>query len=199
MKHLIYIFSIILLTTCGESSNQGLGSTTKENQTFDTLKTYKESIDLDSMKSLKIFQDFALNYSPKRKPNSGVAMLPEPSDSILEAIKVIKNLHPQNFEKYLTLIFVKLYSAHLECCNQSYEIRRQPPVGLDKLKDPLVYEFNKITKKYSNQKRIEFIPSSIGYDYAISHKQLLGFEPIKKYLKLIEQVHKNLEERAYSN
>lgn len=202
MKLLLYIFPILLIASCGQTSNQNIvdSAEIKTNitaQTTDTVKTRNNPIQLDSLKSIEIFKDFALSYSPTREPNSGVAMLPEPSDSVLGAIKISKTTQPTEFEKYLILIFVKLYSAHMECCHQSYEIRRQPPGGLDKSKDPLVYEFNDLTKKYSNKKRIEFISSHIGYDYVMTHKHLLDFEPIKKHIKIIEQVQKNIEEGVY--
>lgn len=205
MKRLLYIFPI-LVASCGEISNQDQQSAavdsieTKTNltvQAIDTIGTHEELIELDSLKSLEIFKDFSLAYTPTRKPNSGVAILPEPSDSILNAIKNLKISQPKEFEKYLTLIFVKLYSAHLECCHQSYEIRRQLGGGIDKEKDPLIYELNGLTKMYPEKKQIEFVPSHIVYDYIMTHKYLLDFEPIRKHVEIIEQVQKNIEEGVY--
>lgn len=86
-------------------------------------KRRKVITDFESSRSLQIFRKFALNYSPTRKPNSGIAMLPETPDTVKRAIEILKTSQPKEFEKYLILIFVKLYSAHLECCHQSYEIR----------------------------------------------------------------------------
>lgn len=166
-------------------------------QSTDTTERIEKSPELDSLNGLELFKDFALDFSPTRKPNSGVAMLPETPDTVLRAIRIIKTSQPKEFEKYLTLIFVKLYSAHLECCHQSYEIRRQPTGGLDKEKDPLVYEFNELTKMFPKDKRIEMISSAIGYEYVKSHKYLLDFEPIERHIEIIEQVHKNIEEGVY--
>jgi hypothetical protein len=149
----------------------------------------------DSLKSIKIFQTFSENFLPTRKPNSRVAMLPEVPDTVLQALRVVKKSHPKEFEKYLTLIFIKLYSAHLECCHQSYEIRKLPLSGnLDKNRDPLIYEFNILANKYVEGKPIEFISSSIGYDYVKSNPHLLGFDLIKKQVEIIEQFHKNIEQ-----
>ena len=206
MKRILYIFTIYLIVSCGQTSNTKQESTIVDSsesksdsivQTTETITTPEKLPEFGSLKSLEIFKDFALNYSPTRKPNSGVAVLPEPSDSVLGAIEILKTSQPKEFEKYLTLIFVKLYSAHLECCHQSYEIRRQPPDGLDKKKDPLVCEFNDLTGKFTDKKRIEFISSHIGYDYVMTHKYLLDFEPIKNHVDIIEQVQKNIEKGVY--
>ncbi len=206
MKGLFYIFLIILIASCGQSSNTNQETTTVDSLELksksivkysDTKVTVEKSTELDSLKSLEIFKEFALNYEPTRKPNSGVAMLPKPSASILGAIETLKNSKPREFEKYLTLIFVKLYSAHLECCHQSYEIRRQPLGGLDREKDPLVFEFVTLSGKFADKKRIEFISSAVVYDYVNSNKFLLDFEPIKERIEIIEQVQKNIEDGIY--
>lgn len=207
MKLLLHIFPILLIASCGQTVNENPEAITVDSselklesieiKSTDTLATVEKSPELDSLKSLEIFKEFALNYNPTRKPNSGVAMLPETSDPVLKAIETLKTSQPKEFEKYLTLIFVKLYSAHLECCHQSYEIRQQPPSGLDRVKDPLVCEFNDLTETFTDNKRIEFISSGIVYDYVTSHKYLLHFEPIKKHIEIIEQVHKNIEDGIY--
>ena len=207
MKRLLYIFLILFIASCGKTSNTNQESTSIDSseskpksaviKSTDTLEAVEKMPELDALKSLEVFKEFALNYNPTRKPNSGVAKLPEPSDSVLRAIKILKTSSPKEFEKYLSLIFVKLYSAHLECCHQSYEIRQQPPVGLDKERDPLVCEFNDLTEKFNDNKRIEFISSGIAYDYVYTHKYLMDFEPIKKHIEIIEQVHKNVEDGTY--
>ncbi len=203
MKRILYIFPILLVASCGQTSDSSQESTIidsleiKTTQTTNTIETLETSTEIDSLTSIEIFKAFAIDYSPTRKPNSGVAKLPEASDSVLSAIEIIKTSQPKEFEKYLTLIFVKLYSAHLECCHQSYEIRRQSPSGLDREKDPLICEFNDLTGQFADKKRIEFISSGIVYDYVNSHKYLLDFEPIKKHVEIIEQVHKNIEDGIY--
>ncbi|MFA7380517.1 MAG: hypothetical protein WC150_08660 [Bacteroidia bacterium] len=162
----------------------------------DTTNIRSKQSELDSLRSTQIFIDFATNYNPSGTPNSGVATLPETPDSIYQALRFVKRTQPKVFEKYLTLIFVKLYSAHLECCHQSYEVRRKSST-INKEHEPLVYEFNTLTKTFPVGKPIEFISSAIGYDYVSSNPHLLDFKPIKKQMKIIEQIHKNINEGVY--
>ncbi len=202
MKQPLLYLIPILLFACGKSNNQDekrltntIGAEVKMAISgSDTLNIKKEEIEPDSLKSIQMFRVFSESYSPTRKPNSGVATLPETPDTVLQALEVMKKSEPKEFEKYLTLIFIKLYSAHLECCHQSYEIRKLPLGNLDKNREPLIYEFNILANKYIEGNPIEFISSSIGYDYVKSNPHLLGFEPIKKHIEIIEQVHKKIEQ-----
>ena len=206
MKPIIYILLLILFG-CGQTSNldktnplvDSISSEIKlPISSSDSIIVRNETIDLDSAQSLEILKRFAINYSPSNQPNSGVAILPESSDSVLKAINIVKNSNPKEFEKYLSLIFVKLYSAHLGCCHQSYEVRLQPARGLiDKDRDPLVYQFNILAKNYPKDKPIAFISSSIGYAYVKSNPYLLEFEPINIHMEKIEQIHKNVEDGIY--
>ena len=200
MKRLIYILPILLIA-CGQTNNKDKTEYSVDSKETEVqlatspveIKNFNTEIaEPDSVTSLEIFKDFAVNYAP-----SGIAMLPETSATVLKAISIVKITQPEEFEKYLTLIFVKLYSAHLVCCHQSYEIRRQPSNGIDKESNPLVYEFNTLTKMYPKSKSIEFISSGIGYVYVKSNQHLLDFRLIEFHVEIIEQVQKNIEEGVY--
>lgn len=204
MKRLVYILPILLFA-CELPSNQ-VNANSSANEggqlrllatTSDITEVKKDTVNSDSLKSLEILKTFAEAYSPTRQPNSWIEKLPEAPDSVLRAISIVKASQPKEFERYLTLIFVKLYSAHLECCHQSYEIRKQPSRGLDKKRDPLVYEFNTLAKMFPDGKPIELISSDIGYDYIKTHKYLLSFEPIGKQVTIIEQIQKNIKDGIY--
>lgn len=156
----------------------------------------KKTISIDSSNAKTIIKKFAENYTPIRKPDTtAIRRLPEPSDTVLAAFKHLEHYDKKAYEKYLTLIFVKLYSAHLECCNQSYELRKQPPSeGIEASRDPVLYKFNKLTNKYDENSRIEFIPSFIGYDWVQSNPYLLDYEKIKKHVRIIEREQKEIKE-----
>ncbi|MGV9012883.1 MAG: hypothetical protein ACOH13_09850 [Flavobacteriales bacterium] len=204
MKRLVYMLPLLLFA-CESPSNQvKANSFASEGEelhllakTSDITEVKKDTVNSDSSKSLEILKTFAEAYSPTKQPNAGIAKLPEAPDSVLRAISIVKASQPKEFERYLTLIFVKLYSAHLECCHQSFEIRKQPSRGLDKERDPLAYQFNTLTKKFPDDKPIELISSGIGYDYVKEHTYLLRFEPIQKQVTIIEQIQKNIEDGVY--
>ena len=189
--------------SCGQASKNGHERSefvSLDNQTgsrasvLDTAIINEAQPKLDTLESLEIFKSFALNYSPK---NESWAKLPEPSDTVLRAIDLVKVTYPQEYEKHLILIFLKLYSAHLECCHQSYDVRQHTPIGIDPEKDPLVYEFNDLTKYFPVDKPIEFISSHLVHEYVLSNKHLVEFPPIKEHLQIIEQIEKNIEEGVY--
>ena len=127
---------------------------------------------------------FAENYKPNNFHNTSPDELPVVSNEIRTAIYQ----NEVRSEKYLTLIILKLYRAHLECCNQSYELRKG--YKLDSLDTPILFEFIKITKIYDLNNPIEFIPSSIAYNLVNKNKELLKYPPIKKEFDLIFELNK---------
>ena len=137
----------------------------------------KQFISRQEINSLKILKTFAESYSPKNKINESPDMLPKVSQEIKTAIYEAGPLG----EKYLTLILLKLYVAHLKCCNQSYELR--PDTELDSISNPILDEFIKITRLYDLKKPIEFIPSSIAYDWVSKHSDLNKYSAINKEMK----------------
>lgn len=191
MKRHFYFFSILFLA-CGQTDNRNENHSYQDSIRADSEIAKQAPDTIDTNESLEIFRDFSLNYSP-----SGFSFLPEASDTVLKAMNRLKVEQPDEFEKYLSLIFVKLYSAHLTCCHQSYEVRKQPPSGLDKERDPFVYEFNQLAKTFPEGKRIEFISSHLGYDYVKANPHLLAFKPIKEQVEIIEQINQNIKKGVY--
>tara|TARA_B100000809_G_scaffold265497_1_gene324510 strand:- start:50 stop:559 length:510 start_codon:yes stop_codon:yes gene_type:complete len=145
-------------------------------------------------KNIEIVKEFSESYSPTSKPNHGIAQLDSIPNHVIQAFRNIENKKEE--EKYLVLIFIKLYSAHLQCCHQSYDTRGSHPT-IDKEKDPLVYEFNLLTKYYKFDKPIEFISSSLAYDWIQDNPHLLEYNKIKEQVVIIEQILKNVEKGVY--
>lgn len=141
------------------------------------IATYQKDTD-----ARKILKTFAENYEPKNKINQPPDMLPKVSESIKKAIYEADTAG----EKYLTLIILKLYRAHLECCNQSYELR--PDSELNIVSNPILNEFLKITKQYSSTKYIEFIPSSIAYEWTVKHPYLSEYDDINREIAKIKKL-----------
>ena len=146
-----------------------------------------------SKDSLTILLNRAKRFAEKYKPISnselGIALLTNVPDSIVYSFKQLR-IHGNNeYVKYLTLILVKVYRTHLKCCHQGYELRNNTHgKGIDSIADPLLYEFNLISKIYDNINRIEFINSAIGHTWLEENKQLLEYDKLKKEYLEVEKI-----------
>lgn len=144
--------------------------------------------DSTSREQLRIFAE---EYLPRTTPNLGPDKLPEISQELRGLIYTLDEVEKSNNEKYIVLIVLKLYHSHLECCNQSYELR----VGgqLDSLRTPILYAFLQYTGQYDLGKAIKFIPSSISYDWVKQNSVLSDFRPIAKEIGRIKKRIKKIE------
>ncbi len=132
---------------------------------------------------LMLVKAFAENYAPNRDSPAQLENVPA---EVARAFENLRNSDPSSCEKYLALVFVKLYRSHLECCNQSYELRTKPSSGIDKTADPLLFVFNSITKMFDASKTIEFISSEMPYEWVKVHSYLLNDPSIKKEVSIIK-------------
>jgi hypothetical protein len=144
--------------------------------------------------NLNALKQFAESYKPYTDSKQIAANLPNVPDKIKSSFPSLRKTNKKELEQYLTLIFLKLYRSHLECCHQSYEIRNSiTNYKIDSLKDPLIYEYNLTTKNYKPNALIEFISSDIGYTWTKKNPSLLKYYPIKKEYDIIEQIEKNID------
>src|SRR5690606_14399277 len=119
-------------------------------------------------------RQFAENFVPDTTMQSGMRKMNNFPDSVVKAFKAIR-ADRQNQEKYLTLVYLKIYRGHLQCCHQSYELRAKPnSIGIDSIADPLLFEYNLITKQFDDNKRIEMITSGIADTWVEKNKNLLS-------------------------
>ena len=160
-------------------------------------KKDSKTISDSSRIALEIAKEYVESYSPNREPNKRIAELPYFPDSIMRAFQNLERTSFKDFERNVVLIFIKIYSAHLECCHQSFDLRRTKQNKMDFKKEPLIGEFNKLTNQYIEGKFVEFIPSNIGYDYVKSHRYLLKDKQIKEHYDKIEIVLKNIDDGIY--
>jgi hypothetical protein len=148
-------------------------------------------------KNLSIAKQFVEEFLPDTTTENGFNKMCHFPDSIVSVFKAIR-LDKQNCEKYLTLLFLKIYRGHLLCCHQSYDIRcNSDCIGIDKIRDPLLYEYNLITYRFNVFKRYEFISSGFVVDWVNKQNYLLNYEPIKLELSKIHTIEKNIENGVY--
>jgi hypothetical protein len=154
-------------------------------------KMIQEQRTTDNNKELVELKVFAENYQPSNEKNKGPDKLPEVNERIKDIILNIEEKHYDESEKHLTLIILKLYRSHLECCNQSYELRNN--FILNKEEQPILYKYLIITEEIAVEGFIEFIPSSIAYDWVTKKPELLIYEPIKVEFERIRDNIKRIE------
>lgn len=133
----------------------------------------------------RIARAFAESYEPAEQ----FAQLKDVPCEVVIAFKRLGECDRRASERYLSLIFVKVYRAHLLCCNQSYELRtyENHRTGIDSITDPLLYEFNGITKTFDPHAPIEMISSAIPYTWIKTHGYLRDDPAIKKELAIIKR------------
>jgi hypothetical protein len=143
-----------------------------------------------------VIKAFAEGYTPDTAKRT-IVHLPTPPGFVLEELKKLRQVDPDLAGKYLTLIFLKVYRSHLECCRTGYDLRSIGPdkVGIDSITDPLLYEFNSITRFFDPRKNIEFYNSGYAERSVERSPHLLNYDPIRKEYDRIVQIHRALEER----
>jgi hypothetical protein len=148
--------------------------------------------------NVSALRQFAENYEPKNDSNQFAANLPSVPDKIKNSFPTLRQKNKKELEQYLTLIFLKIYRSHMECCHQSYELRTSKATHMiDSIGDPLIYEYNLIIKKYNPNTLIEFVPSNIGYDWTKKNPSLLKYNAIKKEYDIIKQIETNIDKGIY--
>ena len=183
---LISLWTILIAASCASETSTKKTISSYEKKA-DTVVNKFEILSNDSLLSLlNRVKIFAENFTPKS--NSG-ASLSEAPDSIAYSFKQLR-IHGNNeYIKYLVLILVKVYRTHLKCCHQGYELRKNAYyMGIDSIADPLLYEFNLISKTYDRAKPIEFVHSGIGQTWLDENKYLLEYDTLKREDKEIEKI-----------
>ena len=142
---------------------------------------------------LQIARNFAEGFEPCK---DGVARLSNVSASVVSTFSRLMHSDPVVCDELLTLIFLKIHRSHLDCCNQSYELRVVPssPTGIDQASDPLLYQFNCLSSLFKDGKPIEFFPSSMVTSWVKKNLHLKKFEPIRVEMLRIDRLNKRISE-----
>jgi hypothetical protein len=197
MTRQLYIISttLLIISACGQYSIDDKKAVNLKVVSADTAIVLNDTI--PPQDNLEIARQFAENFLPDTTMESGMKKMNTFPDSVVKAFKAIRT-DRQNQERYLTLIYLKIYRGHLQCCHQSYELRAKPNgIGIDSIADPLLFEYNLITKQFDNNKGIEMINSAIADTWVERNKNLLSDNQIKKEYRLIKTIQKNIEKGIY--
>ena len=183
----LFLPILILLFNC----NQKQGKTETGIHSESELNTQSE---LESENYKYEVSEFALNFSP-----NGVFDLDSIPDNIVKGFRELRTIDEDAHEKYVTLIFTKLYAEHLQCCHQSYVIEHFPAdkseYDFDKL--TMVNEFAFMSNYLDDEKLPEIWTSGVIERWLTENPELLKFEPIGKYDQIIKVVSEKIKNGDY--
>ncbi len=144
---------IYFLSSCGQNSIENKKAARTVELTSDITIDSNETI--HPQNNLNIVKQFVEEFLPDTIIQNGMRKMNTFPDSVVKAFKALR-LNRQKQEKYLTLLYLKIYRGHLQCCYQSFELRKKPNIiGIDSIADPLLFEYNLITKQFNSKSRIE--------------------------------------------
>lgn len=110
----------------------------------------------------------------------------------MKAFVQLKTIDKVSHEKYLTLIFTKLYAEHLQCCNQSYIIAHFSNNQFNFDKPSMVNEFAQMSGYLDKDNLPEIWTSGIVEKWLSENPRLLKYEPIGKYNQFIKAIQKRI-------
>lgn len=186
---LICLGAILLIASC-KSETRDKKTTNSNKEKIDTVSNKFEILSNDSLSVLlKRAKKFAEEYNPISNSELGIALLTNVPDSIVYSFKQLRVRGNKEHVKYLVLVLVKVYRTHLKCCHQGYELRNKPySLGIDSISDPLLYEFNKVSKIFDPVNRIEFINSGFWQTWLENNKHLLEYDKLRKEYQEVEKI-----------
>ena len=184
----------IVISACGQSSVDSKKENVKDSKQIDSVVVSQGNS--QTIDNLNIARQFSENFTPDTTTENGFDKMFTFPDSVVTAFKSLRLDRP-NQEKYLTLLYLKIYRGHLQCCHQSYELRKNPSKGIDSITDPLLYEYNLIIKLFDSNKSIEMVGSGIAHNWVEKNKGLLSYDKIKREYKIIKTIQTNIEKGVY--
>lgn len=187
LNPVLFLSTLLLLLSC----NQKQG---KSENRFNGQLESNTHLESKSPNFKKKVAEYAMSFSPK-----GASAYDSIPEDIVQALNKLRTIDKNAHEKYVTLIFTKLYAEHLRCCHQSHIIEEFPM----KKKE---YDFNKLTmanefafmSNYLKGKELpEVWSSGIILQWLTENPQLMKFEPIGRYKSTIDSISKKIADGEY--
>ena len=181
INRILFLPIIILLITCGQKQQKS------ESNVDDQVK-------INNLDYKNIISDFALNYSPKG--SSALDSIPE---DIIRGFIELRKVDQTAHEKYVTLVFTKLYAEHLRCCHQGYVIATRLNNDFDTDNISMISEFAYMSKYLEKDSLPEMWTSGIIEIWLTENPDLLEFEQTRKYKQVIDSISNKIENGDYWN
>lgn len=138
----------------------------------------------DSVDAIILLKKIVNDFNPHKSGTERVPTLPILTDSVRNILYKACAQSPKEAKDYLTLMLLKLYYSHLDCCNQSYMLN-QGTTEIDSLAKPILYEFLRLSN-INDPKLIYELYSDIAYDLVKKNCRRVRFKPILSEVKKID-------------
>lgn len=141
----------------------------------------------------------AIEFSPQKNKDSNIPKIGY--DTLKWDTLIYNSFHQDSLKtnQFLTLILLKLYNSHINCCNQAYSLSLKNPVVDQFLRINGFYK-SKLVKSLPNSLRSDLVWSSLVYDWLKgdvgflnkNYKDVIEFPEIKKeFLKITEKLNQS--------
>src|SRR5688572_25531870 len=132
--------------------------------------------DLDNLKR------YAESYEPKSTKDQIIPSPPFIDEPVLRALKGLSDSQSREHEKYIVLIFLRIYRFHIEHFSQGYDLSEPPG-------NPLTQEFFRLI----GHQKAEMDHSALAVDWVEENPELLEYPLIKSELVRIVKARKRVE------
>ena len=189
LNKILFLPILFLLISCNQKQKQ-IDTWNERVSEFEENKNSESELKIQDSK--KIVAEFSEQYAPNRSEKLDSIPI-----GIIKAFKELRTIDKDAHEKYVTLIFTKLYAEHLECCHQGYIIASRFKNDFDKDKISMVNEFAFMSNYVNYEKLPEAWSSGIIEKWLNENPRLLKYEPIRKYDQKIKTIAKKIENGDY--
>ena len=191
LNKVLFLLILFLLISCNQKQKQ-IDKRNVRIAEFEETKNSESEIKTQDFK--KIVAEFSEQYEPKRSANFDSIPI-----DIIKAFKELRTIDKDAHEKYVTLIFTKLYAEHLQCCHQGYIIANRFKNDFDQEKVSMVNEFIFMSNYVNYEKLPEAWSSGIIEKWLTENPKLLEFEQIGKHKRIIDSISNKIANGDYWN
>lgn len=130
---------------------------------------------------LETVKKYAESYEPKSTKNQAIPSPPYPNEKVMKAINALSSNQSREHERYIILIFLRIYRFHLEHFQQSYDL-------VDIPENSLTNEFYRLIGVDPHKE--EMTLSSLAPNWVRGNPKLLEYDLIKKEMTRIDNASK---------
>jgi hypothetical protein len=191
LNKILFLPILFLLISCNQKQKQ-IDTWNERVAEFEENKNSETEFKIQDAK--KIVAEFSEQYAPSRSEKLDSIPI-----GIIKAFKELRTINKDAHEKYVTLIFTKLYAEHLECCHQGYIIASRYKNDFDKDKISMINEFAYISNYVDYSKLPEAWSSGIIEKWIKENPKFLNDEKIKNEVDRINVEVKKIADGVYWN